>query len=444
MNIGVVSLGCDKNRIDTENMLAYLQDDGHVLVQDPEQAEIIVVNTCAFIENAKKEAIDTIFEMAQYKVDGNCKYLVVTGCLSQRYMEELYEELKEVDLFIGTSNYHKLPDLIRDLIKTNKRSYLKNDINDRFFTKKRVLSTPYHYAYLKIAEGCDNHCTYCAIPKIRGKYTSRPIDEIVDEAKQLVAEYNIKELILVAQDVSKYGQDIYGKVKLIELLEKLSIIGVEWIRLLYLYPENISDELIEYMANNKKICKYIDMPLQHINNKILKLMGRRVTKEKIEALLDKIESYSMFTIRSTFIVGFPQEDEEAFKELEKFVKKGRITYSGCFTYSQEDGTAAARLTGQIDEEVKTNRMEKIYSIQEKVTAEKLASRINKTFDVVYEGIDYDRQMFYGRTRFDAPDVDTKVYFTAQEVVDIGGIYKVEITAIDGMDCIGIVKEEKHG
>lgn len=436
MKIGVISLGCDKNRIDTENMLAYLQEDGHYIVQDPEEAEILVVNTCAFIESAKKEAIDTIFEYLEYKIHGNCKYFIVTGCLSQRYMEDLYEELQEVDLFIGTTNYHKLPDLIRQLIATNKRTYVKNDINDRYFSKSRVLSTPYHYAYLKIAEGCDNKCTYCAIPSIRGKYTSRPIDEIVDEAETLVKEYGIKELILVAQDVSKYGQDIYGEVKLIELLKRLCNINVEWIRLLYLYPENINDELLNFMASNDKICKYLDMPLQHISNNILKLMGRRINKEKIESLFANIEKYNCFTVRTTFIAGFPRETKEDFDILINFVKEGRINYAGCFAYSCEDGTAAARLTGQIEENIKEQRVKKFYTEQNKITQKYLEKRIGKVMDVIYEGIDYDKQMFVGRTQYDAPDVDCKVYFYSDFPVDIGGIYKVQITDAKSMDSYG--------
>lgn len=443
MKIGVISLGCDKNRIDTENMLAYLQEDGHYLVQDPNEAEILVVNTCAFIESAKKEAIDTIFEYLEYKKTGKCKYFIVTGCLSQRYMEELYDELVEVDLFIGTTNYHKLPELIRQLIKTNKRTYLKNDINDRYFSSKRVLSTPYHYAYIKIAEGCNNKCTYCAIPSIRGKYTSRPIEEIVSEARYLVDNYGIKELILVAQDVSIYGQDIYGKVNLIELLKELCDINVEWIRLLYLYPENINDELLQFMASNDKICKYLDMPLQHVSDRILKLMGRRVNKEKIDSLFANIEKYNCFTIRTTFIAGFPQETEEDFNILLDFIKEGKINYAGCFAYSCEDGTAAARLPGQIDESIKEDRVKKFYKLQNKMTDKYLKNRVGKVFEVIYEGIDYDKQLFYGRTQYDAPDVDCKVYFSSDFAVDIGGMYKVKIDKVKDMDCFGktIIQED---
>ncbi len=349
MKIGTVSLGCDKNRIDTENMLAFLQEDGYELTQDPEQADIIIVNTCAFIESAKTESIDTIFEMAQYKKTGKCKYLVVTGCLSQRYMKDLYNEMPEVDLFVGTASYSKLPQYIKEMVDSGKRNYYENDINDRYFSPKRVLTTPQHFAYVKIAEGCNNKCTYCAIPAIRGKYTSRSIEDIVDEVKELYSKYGVQGIGLVAQDVSIFGQDNYGSKKIVDLLKELCKTNIAWIRLLYLYPENITDELLDFMAKEDKICKYLDIPLQHVSNKILKLMNRHLQKSDIEKLFERIEKYNCFTIRSTFIVGFPREDKEDFEELEEFIKSGRIDRCGFFAYSQEEGTAAARLSGQIEE-----------------------------------------------------------------------------------------------
>ena len=441
MKIGTVSLGCDKNRIDTENMLAYLQEDGFELTQDPENADIIIVNTCAFIESAKTESIDTIFEMATYKKTGKCKYLVVTGCLPQRYMKELYEQMPEVDLFVGTASYTKLPEYIKDLVNTGKRSYYENDINERYFSKKRVLTTPQHFAYVKIAEGCNNHCTYCAIPAIRGKYTSRSIDDIVDEVNDLVNRFDVKEIVLVAQDVSIFGQDIFGNKKIVDLLDKLCKTKVAWIRLLYLYPENITDELLDFMATHDKVCKYLDIPLQHVSNKILKLMNRHLQKSDIERLFERIESYKCFTIRSTFIVGFPQEDEKDFEELEEFIKSGRIDRCGFFAYSQEEGTAAARLKGQIAEKVKLERQAKLYKLQQKVMKTRMASNKGRELDVIYEGIDYDRQMFVGRSKSDAPEIDTRVYFTSDSPVDIGYIYKVKIDKIDGLDYIGKVVEK---
>lgn len=441
MKIGTVSLGCDKNRIDTENMLAYLQEDGFELTQDPEQAEIIIVNTCAFIESAKTESIDTIFEMAAYKKMGKCKYLVVTGCLPQRYMKELYSQMPEVDLFVGTASYTKLPQYIKELVKTGKRNYYENDINERYFSKKRVLTTPQHFAYVKIAEGCNNHCTYCAIPAIRGKYTSRDIDDIVDEVNDLINRFDIKEIVLVAQDVSIFGQDKYNSKKIVDLLEKLCKTKIAWIRLLYLYPENITDELLDFMATHDKVCKYLDIPLQHVSNKILKLMNRHLQKSDIERLFDRIESYKCFTIRSTFIVGFPQEDEKDFEELVEFIKSGRIDRCGFFAYSQEEGTAAARLKGQIAQDIKLERQAKLYKLQQKVMRSRMASNNGRELDVIYEGIDYDRQMFVGRSKSDAPEIDTKVFFTSDTPVDIGSIYKVKIEKVEGLDYIGKVVEK---
>lgn len=441
MKIGTVSLGCDKNRIDTENMLAFLEEDGYELTQNPEDADIIIVNTCAFIESAKTESIETIFEMAEYKKTGKCKYLVVTGCLSQRYMKELYEEMKEVDLFVGTASYKKLPEYIKEMVESNKRSYYENDINERYFSKKRVLTTPQHFAYVKIAEGCDNKCTYCAIPAIRGKFTSRKIEDIVDEVNDLVDRFGVNEIVLVAQDVSKFGQDIYGDKKIVDLLKILCKTNVAWIRLLYLYPENITDELLDFMASNDKICKYLDIPLQHVSNKILKLMNRHLQRSDIDKLFDKIESYNCFTIRSTFIVGFPRESEEDFEELHEFIKLGRIDRCGFFAYSQEEGTAAARLDGQIDNEVKLDRQAKLYKAQQKVMVKRMAKLKGQEIEVIYEGIDYDKQMFVGRSKSDAPEIDTKVYFTADNAVDIGSIYKVKIEEIKGLDYFGKVVEK---
>ncbi len=440
MKIGVVSLGCDKNRVDTENMLAIMQENGYEITPSPEQADIIVVNTCGFIDSAKKEAIDTIFEMADYKQD-SCKYLIVSGCLSQRYMDDLQQEMPEVDAFIGTDSYYMLPDIVKRLESGEKNIMVKNDKNDRHFSKKRVLTTPYHYAYLKIAEGCDNKCTYCAIPNIRGKFTSKPIADLVEEASKLIKDYGINELILVAQDVSNYGKDLYGKISLIPLLEELSKLDIKWIRLLYLYPENIDDALLDYIDKNPKICKYLDIPCQHISDKILKMMNRRVRKADIIRLFDKIKSYNKFVIRSTFIVGFPQESQQDFDQLKEFIANAQIDRCGFFAYSCEDNTPASRITGQIDEQVKLDRQEEMYAIQNEVMAKKLTNRVGKVMEVIYEGIDFDRQMFVGRTAFDAPEIDTNVYFVANKPLDIGNIYKVKITAIDGIDSLGEVYED---
>lgn len=437
MKVGVISLGCDKNRIDTENMLAYLVEDGFELTNEPDQADIIIVNTCGFIDSAKTEAIETIFEMAEYK-RANCKYLVVTGCLSQRYMDELKEEMPEVDVFLGTTSYHKLPNILKDMKNRHDSGQVcvKNDINDRYFSPKRVLTTPEHYAYIKIAEGCSNHCTYCAIPSIRGKFTSRPIQDIVDEAREIVSQNNTKELILVAQDVSRYGQDLYGEVRLIQLLEELSKLDVKWIRLLYLYPELITDQLLDYISQNPKICKYLDIPCQHISDIILKRMNRKVDKKYIYNLIDRIRSRGDWAIRSTFIVGFPTESEQDFEELVEFIKYAKFDRCGFFAYSCEEGTPASRMDGQIEEDIKQKRVERLYEVQQQIMHQKLQENVGKIVEVIYEGIDYDRQMFYGRSSFDAPDIDTIIYFESDQLVEIGKIYKIKITAVDGADSIG--------
>lgn len=440
MKIGLVSLGCDKNRIDSENALAYLQNDGYELTADAADADIIVVNTCGFIDSAKQEAIDTILEMAQYKND-KCKYLVVTGCLVQRYMKDLQEEFPEVDLFLGTANYHNLPLYIKNLVDGSGQRCYENDKDDRLFSPKRVLTTPYHYAYLKIAEGCDNKCTYCAIPNIRGKYTSRSIEDIVQEARDITQEYGVQELIIIAQDVSRYGIDLYGKIMLKELLQELSKLDVKWIRLLYLYPELVDEELIDYMANNPKICKYVDIPCQHASDRILKLMNRKVTKKQISDLIAMIRKRGDFTIRSTFIVGFPRETQEDFEELKDFVKTAKLDRCGFFAYSREEGTPASRLSGQLDDSVKLQRQEELYALQEEIMAEKLLQRVGGSVEVIYEGVDYELQLFYGRSSFDAPEIDAKVYFYADKPLEIGKIYKVKIEEVNGLDYFGRVEED---
>ena len=434
MKIGVVSLGCDKNRIDTENMLAYLAKDGFEFTPDPAQADVIVVNTCAFIDEAKQEAIATILEMAEYKKD-KCRYLVVTGCLPQRYMNELKDGFPEVDAFLGTGSYHLLPRIIKDLDGKNKVC-VPNDKDFRLHTRARVLTTPPHYAYLKIAEGCDNRCTYCAIPQIRGRYTSIPVEEVVKEAEELLAQYPIKEFIVVAQDVTRYGYDLEGRCMLVDLLDRLCKLDVEWIRLLYLYPEGISDELLDFICKNDKICKYLDIPCQHISDRILKKMNRRITKQGIVSLFEKIRAKGDFCIRSTFIVGFPTETEEDVYELEDFLKFAKLDRCGFFKYSREDNTAAARLDGQIDDEVKQKRYDRLYSLQERIMNDNTKRRIGSVEKVLYEGIDDEAEAFVGRTQYDAPDVDAKVWFGSSQCLEIGNFYSVKMIASEGCDLIG--------
>lgn len=437
MKIGVISLGCDKNRVDTEWMLGILTEQGYQIEQDPASCDILIVNTCAFIESAKQEAIETILEMAQYKQNGACKCLVVSGCLPQRYMQDLHEQMPEVDLWLGTARYSELPQALEAFFA--KQSYspcMPNARSSRQQAGPRVLTTPYHYAYLKIAEGCSNGCTYCAIPQIRGGFTSRPMEEIVQEAKDLIAQYGVKELILVAQDVARYGLDLYGEVRLVELLRRLCELDLHWVRLLYLYPERVTDELLDCMANEPKICKYLDIPCQHYSDTILSNMHRHVTSAQLDGLMDKIRSYGCFTVRSTFIVGFPQESEEDFAQLYDFIGRAKFDRCGFFAYSKEDGTLAAKMKGQIPAATKRKRCKQLYALQQQIMQEKQRATIGNVVEVLYDGIDYDRQMFIGRTQADAPDVDAVVYFTSKEPLEIGQFYSVRITDTDQEDRIG--------
>lgn len=435
--VGVISLGCDKNRIDTENMLSYLSADGYVITGDPSDADIIVVNTCAFIESAKVEAIETILEMADYKVNGKCTCLVVTGCLPQRYMDEVKAEIPEIDIIVGTASYRELPELISSF--HGEQIAKANDRDKRDFTSERILTTPYHYAYLKIAEGCDNKCTYCAIPSIRGKYTSRPIDELVSEAEGLIRDYGVKELIVVAQDVTKYGIDIYGRLALIELLERLTALDIRWVRLLYCYPETVSDELIQFVSSNDKMAKYLDIPMQHASDQVLKRMNRRINNAELRSLVERIRNIdNKIAIRTTFIVGFPEETEEQYNELVEFVKEMRFDKCGFFAYSLEDGTPASRLPNQLDESLKAMRVERLYSVQNAIMAEKSAAKIGEKVLAVYEDIDYDNSMFILRASDSAPEIDSVIRATADIPMDIGELYTVELTGTDGVDFTGVV------
>lgn len=435
--IGVVSLGCDKNRIDTENMLAFLEKEGYSFTGDASDADVICVNTCGFIDSAKQESIDTILEMSDYKVNGKCQCLVVSGCLSQRYMDSLAAELPEVDIFVGTASYRQLPQLINDFMQNHSKIVVKNNINSRDFASDRVLTTPYHYAYLKIAEGCSNNCTYCAIPKIRGKFTSRPIEDIVGEAKNLVAEYGVKELNIVAQDITRYGKDIYGEPRLCELLQQLQQVDCSWIRLLYCYPELVTDQLIDLIAKSSKIVKYIDIPMQHASDNILKRMNRHVKGEYLQQLVDKLrQRVPNIAIRTTFIVGFPGESEQDFQTLCDFVRRNKFEKCGFFAYSREDGTAAYNFEGQIDEDVKQQRVAKLYELQNSIMQQAAQQLVGSVVTVLYEGVDFDRQCFIGRMAEDAPEIDRLVYFTAQKAVEIGEFYKVKITNVCEIDLEG--------
>ena len=451
MNVGFISLGCSKNLIDTEIMIGKFNKNKFNIVSDESKADIIIINTCGFIDSAKEEAINTILEMSQYK-EKRCKYLIVTGCLVQRYYEELKKALPEVDLFIKLDEYNEFWEKIEDLIKrgiVNKSKTKKIDqitkipkmpmFNEEEFLD-RTVSTGKNYAYLKIGEGCSNKCTYCAIPYIRGPFVSRKEEEIIKEAKEL-AKKGIKELIVIAQDTTKYGIDLYGESRLAELLEELSKIdGIKWIRFLYSYPEGITDELINVVASNKKIAKYFDIPIQHISDEILKKMNRRTNKKQIINLLKKIrDKIPDVTLRTSLIVGFPGETKELFYELEEFVKCAKFDKLGVFKYSKEDGTPAAKLSNQIHGNTKKARYDKIMKIQKEISKKNLEEKLNKEYEVLIENISFDEKYYIGRIMQDVPDIDGLVYIKndiknkKEEIVN--KFMKCKITKIEDYDLI---------
>ncbi len=438
--IGVVSLGCPKNRVDTETMLGILGGEGYEIVAEPEDAHIIIVNTCAFIDDAKEESIDTILEMAEYKKK-NCRYLIMTGCLAERYHAEIMEELPEVDAVVGTGDYHKIAEVIKAVEIGEKpvlHGHIDDDIPEGY---PRMVSTGGVSAYLKISDGCDNKCTYCIIPKLRGKYRSRPLGDILSEAKEL-ADSGVREIILIAQDTTRYGYDISGHEMLTELLSELAKIeNLHWIRVHYMYPESITDSMIELFAKEEKIVKYMDIPIQHINNRVLKRMGRHNTKEDTKNLIKKLRAeIPDITIRTTLIAGFPGETEEEFIELCDFVKEARFEKLGAFAYSVEEGTAAAKLDGQLDDDVKLSRQEVLMQIQSEISKELQEERLGKIVEVICEGYDEENLMYFGRSQADSLDVDGTVYFAASDEVKIGEFVKVKILDTDNYDCTGIEEE----
>ena len=428
MKVGFVSLGCSKNLVDTEMMIGLFKKNNFEIVNNPKEAEIIVINTCGFIESAKEEAINTILEMAEYKKE-NCKCLIVTGCLVERYKEDLIKSLPEVDLFVKFSEYNSLWEQIENVIKHSKTN------NEKLDFLNRVISTGTNYAYIRIAEGCNNFCTFCAIPYIRGRFTSRKIEDILEEAKNL-AKKGYKELIIIAQDTTKYGTDIYGKPRLAELLHEISKIdGIEWIRFLYAYPETITDELIEEVKNNDKICKYFDIPMQHISDRILKKMNRKSTGESIKKLITKLrEKIPNVVIRSTLMVGFPGETEEDFEELYEFVKWAKLDKLGCFTYSKEEGTAAFNMENQVHPMTKKKRYNKIMALQQKISEENMKKHIGKTLKVLVE------KNGVGRTYMDVPDIDGVIYIEGNAKPNT--FVNCKITGFKEYDLIGKVIDEK--
>lgn len=429
MKVGFISLGCSKNLVVTEEMIGLFKKHGYDIVSDPEDAEIILINTCGFIESAKQEGIETILDMADYK-EGNCQYLIVTGCLVERYEEELRAEMPEVDLFISIKDYDHLWEKIDELITKGKQQ-------DLMSYKHRILTTGQTMAYLKIAEGCSNYCTYCAIPYIQGKYISRPYEDIIDEAKML-AQKGITELVVIAQDTTKYGLDLYNQARLPELLEDLcKIEGIQWIRFLYSYPESITDELIEVVKRNDKICKYFDMPIQHISDNILKMMNRKTDGNFIRNLLNKLRrEIPEVILRTTLILGFPGETQENFDELYEFVKEFKFDRLGAFAYSAEDGTPAALFKNQIEQEVKEERHAKIMELQQEISAENLQSRIGNVYRCMIEQVTEDGEFLIGRTYMDVPFEDGVVYIVNDGKAVINEFADVRIIESYEYDLIG--------
>lgn len=437
MKIMFASLGCDKNLVDTENMLGILKDKGFEFTDDEMQADVIAVNTCCFINDAKQESINTILEMAEHKKDAVCKALIVTGCLAHRYKDEIIEEIPEVDALIGTSSYDKIAEVVLSVLEGKGINFVESADRLPVVNNHRVMTTGGYYEYLKIAEGCDKHCTYCIIPKVRGNFRSFTMEYLLEQAEYLVKN-GTKELILVAQETTLYGMDIYGKKALPELLRKLcKIDGLEWIRILYCYPEEITDELIQVIKEEHKICKYLDMPIQHSSDNILKRMGRRTSRQELVDIITKLrENIPDIALRTTIITGFPGETEEDVEDLLDFVDTMEFDRLGVFTYSPEEGTPAATMSEQIEEEVKENRRDRIMELQQEVSLDKSAAMVGKTVQVMIEGKIADDDAYVGRSYKDAPNVDGYVFVNTNAQLMSGQIVSVNITGAMEYDLIG--------
>lgn len=437
MKIMFVSLGCDKNLVDTESMLGILRNKGFEFTDDEFEADVIAVNTCCFIHDAKQESINTILEMAEHKKDGACKALIVSGCLAHRYQDEITKEIPEVDAFLGTSSYDKIADVILAVLEG--KGYNCIDSADRLVRTdtERIITTGGYYEYLKIAEGCDKHCTYCIIPKVRGNYRSYPMEYLVSQAESLV-EKGVRELILVAQETTVYGVDIYGKKSLAELIKKLAgIDGLSWIRILYCYPEEIDDSLIEVIKNEPKVCHYLDMPIQHASDNILKRMGRRTTKQELKDVIARLrENISDIALRTTLITGFPGETQEEHEEMLDFVDEMEFDRLGVFTYSAEEDTPAAAMPGQIDEAVKEARRDAVMELQQAVSLDKSREMVGRVIECLIEGKIEDDNTYVGRSYKDAPNVDGYVFVNTDENLMSGDIVKVRIDGAMEYDLIG--------
>ncbi|MFR4161456.1 MAG: 30S ribosomal protein S12 methylthiotransferase RimO [Paraclostridium sordellii] len=441
LKIALESLGCSKNLVDAEIMMGILNRKGYKLVGDFEDADIILVNTCGFIESAKQESIDTILDLAQLKETGNLKLLIVTGCLAQRYAKELQEEIPEIDAIVGTGSYQQIDEIIEGLKKENNIVSL-NDIEFAYNEDlPRYVTTPDYMAYLKIGEGCDNHCTYCIIPKLRGKYRSRKMEDILREAKDLASK-GVKELVVIAQDTTKYGFDLYNEAKLPQLLEELAQIeGIKWIRIMYSYPESITEELVKVMKKYDNICNYFDMPIQHASNSVLKLMNRHTTKEDIKAKVEMIRSYIPdATLRTTIIVGFPGETEEDFKELVEFAKEVKFDRLGAFAYSREEDTPADKLPNHLEEDVKIRRRDELMLVQQEISKELNTQKVDNEYEVLIEEQIEDK-VYIGRTQGDAEEIDSIVYVKSDNKLNLGDFVNVKINNALEYDLMGDVVNE---
>lgn len=438
--ISMVSLGCPKNLVDAEMMLEALKNDGYEITPYENEADVIIVNTCGFIEDAKREAIENILECANYKTEGNLKALVVTGCLAERYRDEIAEQFPEVDAVVGIGKNGNISEIVKKALDGEKGRYYgkKTELD---ICAPRMVSTPRYTAYIKIAEGCSNCCTYCAIPAIRGRFRSRPVESIVKEAQKLAAN-GVKELIVIAQDTTRYGEDIYGEQRLPELLSKLcGIDGIEWIRTLYTYPDRIDDKLINTVAREPKLCKYFDIPIQHCNETVLRRMNRKGDRKSLTALMEKIRAaIPNVTLRTTLITGFPGETEEQFCELCEFVNEVKFDRLGCFPYSPEEGTPAADYPDQIDDQVKSDRAENIMNDQLRIVNEKNEAKIGSTVKVLVEGYDNYIKCWFGRSEADAPDIDGKVFFMSSKELTVGDFQNVTVNDTIEYDLLGEATE----
>ena len=429
MKINIITLGCSKNLVDSEHLAGILKANGHEVLFDStkKKFDVAIINTCGFIGDAKEESIDVILEYIEEKKKGNIKNIIVFGCLVERYKETLEEEFIEIDAFFGVNNYLDIA------------TYLNAQIEKDFFLQRQP-STPKHFAYLKISEGCDRFCSFCAIPYIRGRHISIPIEELVEEAKCL-AKRGVKEIIIIAQDTCNYGKDLYGKVRLVDLLKEIAKIEqIEWIRLQYSYPNDFNDELIEFLATEPKMCKYIDMPLQHINNRLLSSMNRKITGEEIRTLIDKIrKKIPQVCLRTTLIVGYPSESKEEFEELKEFVEQTKFDRMGAFTYSAEENTAAFKLEDNISQEEKDERLDALTFLQEGISLKLNQKKIGKTFKVLIDR--KEGEYYVGRTEFDSPEVDNEVLISIEEKIKIGNFYQVKITDAVEFDLYGEIVEK---